>query len=66
MFNASRCDAQFEQHPKVNLLAETYCSCVCLLVFHVDLCGRGVYDFDGTLHADTLDSHRLSVTALRK
>ena len=44
MINASECDAQFEQHRKVRLIDETYCSCVCLLVFHVDLCGRAVHD----------------------
>ena len=59
--NASGYDAQFEQHHKVHLIDETYCSCVCLLVFLVDLCGRAVHDFDGTLHADTNDSHRPSL-----
>ena len=46
---------------KVHLTDETYCSCVCLLVFLVDLCGRAVHDFDGTLLADTNDSHRPSL-----
>ena len=63
MNNASGCYAQFEQHRKVHLIDETYCSCVCFLVFHVDLCRRAVHDFDGTLHADTNDSLRHSVTA---
>ena len=66
MINASGCDAQFEQHQKVHLIDETCCSGVWFLVFHVDLCGRAVHDFDGTLHADTNDSHRHSVTAFRK
>ena len=66
MKNSSECDAQFEQHRKVHLIDETYCSCVCFLVFHVDLCGHAVHDFDGTLHADTSDSPRHSVTAFRK
>ena len=35
--DASGCDAQFEQQRKVHLVDETYCSCVCFLVFHVDL-----------------------------
>ena len=47
------CDAQFEQHRKVHLIDETYCIFECFLVFHLDLCGREVHDFDGTLHADT-------------
>ena len=51
MINASGCDAQFEQHRKVHLTDETYGRCVCFLVIHVDLCGRAVHDFDGTLHA---------------
>ena len=55
MNNASGCDAHFEQHRKTHLIDETYCSCVCFWVFHVDLCGRAVHDFDGTLHADTND-----------
>ena len=66
MNNASECDAQFEQHRKVHLIDETYCSCVCFLVFHVDTCGHAVHDFDGALHADTNDSPRHSVTAFRK
>ena len=66
MIDAFGCDAQFEQHRKVHLIDETYCSCESLLVFCVGLCGRTVRDFDGTLHADTHDSHRHSVTALRK
>ena len=57
---------QFEQHRKVHLIDETYCSCVRFLVFHVDLCGHAVHDFDGTLHADTNGSPRQSVTAFRK
>ena len=60
MINASGCDAQFEQHRKVRLIDEKYCSCMSILVFHVDLCGRAVRDFDGSLHADTNDSHRRS------
>ena len=64
--NASECDAQFEQHRKVHLIDEPFCSCVCFLAFHVDLCRRAVHDFDGTLHADTNDSPRHSVTAFRK
>ena len=58
MINASGCDAQLEQHQKVHLIDETYCSGVWILVFHVDLCGREVHDFDGTLDADTNYSHR--------
>ena len=53
MIDASGCDAQFEQHRKVHLIDGTCSSCVCLLVIYVDLCGRAVHDFDGTLHADT-------------
>ena len=60
--NVTECDAQFEQHRKVHLMDETCCSYVCLSVFHVDLCGRAVHDFDGTLHAEL----RHSVTAFRK
>ena len=54
MINASGCDAQFEQHRKVHLTDETYGRCVCFLVIHVDLCGRAVHDFDGTLHAQNI------------
>ena len=52
MINASLCEVQFEQHRKGHLNDDIYCDCVCFLVFHVDLCGHAVHDFDGTLHAD--------------
>ena len=55
MIHASANDAQLEQHRKVHPVDEPYCSCVCLVVYHVDFCGRAAHDFHGSLCANTND-----------